>query len=61
MGPASQQVLNKVLYGKHIAIDPPVLRDAKTLVATPTSATVQRLQADCAAVGVYQPVWALAG
>jgi hypothetical protein len=58
-GPAEQQMLNKVLYGKHIPIDPQVLRDAEALVAAPTSATVQRLQADCAAVGVYQPVWAL--
>lgn len=54
-------MLNKVLYGKHIPIDPKVLWDAEALVAAPTSATVQRLQADCAAVSVYQPVWALGG
>ena len=60
-GTAEQQMLNKVLYGKRIPIDPHVLKDAEAVVAAPTSATVQRLQADCAAVGVYQPVWALGG
>lgn len=54
-------MLNKVLYDKHVPIDPRVLKDAEAAVAAPTSATVQRLQADCAAVGVYQPVWALGG
>jgi hypothetical protein len=60
-GPAEQQMLNKVLYGKHIPIDSQILRDAEALVAAPTSGTAQRLQADCAAVGVYQPVWAPGG
>src|SRR5215469_773321 len=44
-GAAEQQMMNKVLYGKHVAIDPQVLRDAEALVAAPTSTTVQRLQA----------------
>src|SRR6267154_4561343 len=60
-GSAEQQMLNKVLYGKHITIDPKVVRNAEALVAAPTSATVQRRQADCARVGVYQPVWNLGG
>jgi hypothetical protein len=61
-GSAEQQMLNKVLYGKiKIKVAPRVLQDAEALVAAPTSATVQRLQQDCAAVGVYQPVWASGG